>query len=165
MHQSIWAPWRIDYIQQPKTDGCFLCRILQETNDRDNLLLKRSSSAAVIMNRYPYNGGHLMIVPHRHLAHLEELTPEEQTDIHQLTTTALRIMKTTMHPDGFNLGYNLGTAAGAGLAEHLHQHIVPRWNGDTNFMPVIAETHVMPQALLDQYDQLKPHFDHCDPTH
>jgi ATP adenylyltransferase len=159
MHQSIWAPWRIDYIQQPKTNGCFLCRILQETNDRDNLLLKRSHAAAAVMNRYPYNGGHLMIVPYRHIANLEQLTPEEHTDITHLTTAALRIMKQTMRPDGFNIGYNLGSAAGAGLAEHLHQHIVPRWNADTNFMPVIGETHVMPQALLEQYDQLKPHFD------
>ena len=165
MHHSIWAPWRMEYILRAKSGDCFLCALLASDDDRENLVLKRGPLAAIIMNRYPYNGGHLMVIPNRHLAKLEELTSDEHIAISTDTQTAIHILKTVMKPDGFNLGYNLGSAAGAGLKEHLHQHIVPRWEGDTNFMPVVGETHVMPQSLLALYDQLKPHFDHCDPTH
>ena len=164
MHHSIWAPWRMEYILRAKSGDCFLCALLASDDDRENLVLKRGPLAAIIMNRYPYNGGHLMVIPNRHLAKFEELTSDEHIAISTDTQTAIHILKTVMKPDGFNLGYNLGSAAGAGLKEHLHQHIVPRWEGDTNFMPVVGETHVMPQSLLALYDQLNPHFDHCDPT-
>ena len=159
MHHSIWAPWRIEYIQRAKSGDCFLCALLASNDDRESLLLNRGPLASTVMNRYPYNGGHLMVIPNRHLADFEELTADEQMAISTQTQNAIRILKTVMKPDGFNLGYNLGSAAGAGLKEHLHQHIVPRWNGDTNFMPVVGETHVMPQSLLTLYDQLKPYFD------
>lgn len=165
MHQSIWAPWRMEYIQRAKSGDCFLCALLASNEDRENLVLKRGPFSTIIMNRYPYNGGHLMVIPNRHLADFEELTTDEQMAISTNTQIAIRILKTAITPDGFNLGYNLGSAAGAGLKEHLHQHIVPRWNGDTNFMPVVGETHVMPQSLLALYDQLKPHIDPCDSTH
>ena len=159
MHNSIWAPWRMEYIQSAKSGDCFLCALLANNDDRESLLLNRGSLASTVINRYPYNGGHLMVIPNRHLADFEELTADEQMAISNQTQNAIRILKTVMKPDGINLGYNLGSAAGAGLKEHLHQHIVPRWSGDTNFMPVVGETHVMPQSLLSLYDQLKPYFD------
>ena len=159
MHHSIWAPWRIEYIKNAKSGDCFLCALLANNDDREGLLLNRGSLASTVINRYPFNGGHLMVIPNRHLADFEELTADEQMAISNQTQNAIRILKTVMKPDGINLGYNLGSAAGAGLKEHLHQHIVPRWSGDTNFMPVVGETHVMPQSLLSLYDQLKPYFD------
>lgn len=158
MTKTIWAPWRIEYILSDKTDGCFLCRMFAENRDRDNLLLKRGSACAVVMNRYPYTGGHLMVTPLRHVRHLKELTAEEKAELMELTIGAVEILKAELKPDGLNLGYNFGAAAGAGLKDHLHQHIVPRWTGDTNFMPVMCDTRVMPQALTAQYDTLYPLF-------
>jgi ATP adenylyltransferase len=127
-------------------------------NDRDNLLLKRGKTCAVVMNRYPYTSGHLMVTPYRHLEHLADLTPEERLEMMDLTIEAVEILKAELKPDGLNLGYNLGAAAGAGLKDHIHQHIVPRWTGDTNFMPVLSGVRVMPQALMEQYDVLLPLF-------
>jgi ATP adenylyltransferase len=158
MKKSIWAPWRIEYILSDKEGGCFLCKMFGETNDRDNLILKRGPTCAVVMNRYPYTGGHLMVTPYRHLKELKEMTAEEKLEMTDLTIEALDILQAELHPDGLNLGYNLGAAAGAGLKDHIHQHIVPRWIGDTNFMPVIGDTRVIPQALLEQYDVLYPLF-------
>ena len=163
MHNSVWAPWRLEYIQRAKSGECFLCAILESDDARESLLLNRSALASTVMNRYPYNGGHLMVIPNRHIADFEELTADEQIAISTQTQKAIRILKKVIKPDGINLGYNLGSAAGAGLKEHLHQHIVPRWNGDTNFMPVVGETHVIPQSLLTLYDQLKPYFDTENP--
>jgi ATP adenylyltransferase len=156
--KTIWAPWRIEYILSNKEDGCFLCKIFAENNDRNNLLLKRGKTCAVVMNRYPYNGGHLMVTPYRHLEDLKDMTPEERLEMADLTIEAVEILKAELSPEGMNLGYNLGAAAGAGLKDHVHQHIVPRWTGDTNFMPVVADTRVMPQALMEQYDVLHPLF-------
>lgn len=158
MKKTIWAPWRIEYILSEKDDGCFLCRIFSEDNDRDNLLLKRGTACAVVMNRYPYTGGHLMVTPYRHLDSLNDLNKEEKAELMELTIEAVEILKSELKPDGLNLGFNLGEAAGAGLKDHLHQHIVPRWTGDTNFMPVMSDTRVMPQALAEQYDVLYPLF-------
>ncbi|HEY5621807.1 MAG TPA: HIT domain-containing protein [Pontiella sp.] len=158
MDKRIWAPWRIEYILSSKEDGCFLCRMIAEKNDRENLLLKRGKTCFVVMNRYPYTGGHLMVAPYRHLEHLKDLTAEERAELADLSIDAVEILKTALKPDGLNLGYNLGEAAGAGLKDHIHQHIVPRWTGDTNFMPVLSGTRVMPQALTELYDQLYPLF-------
>ncbi len=158
MSKTIWAPWRIEYILSDKEGGCFLCNMFDAENDRENLLLKRGKTVAVVMNRYPYNSGHLMVTPYRHLENLKDLTPEERLEIADLTIEAVEILKAELKPDGLNLGYNLGEAAGAGLKDHIHQHIVPRWSGDTNFMPVLANTRVMPQALEEQYDVLYPLF-------
>ncbi|MDZ8118485.1 HIT family protein [Pontiella agarivorans] len=158
MNKTIWAPWRIEYILGEKEGGCFLCRMFAENNDRENLLLKRGKTCAVVMNRYPYNSGHLMVTPYRHLDNLSELTAEERLELMDLTAEAVDILKAELHPQGLNLGFNLGEPAGAGLKDHIHQHIVPRWTGDTNFMPVLADTRVMPQALLEQYDILHPLF-------
>ena len=158
MQKTIWAPWRIEYILSEKEGGCFLCRMFDEDNDRENLLLKRGKTCAVVMNRYPYNSGHLMVTPYRHLDNLTDLTPEERLELMDFTAEAVDILKAELNPQGLNLGFNLGEPAGAGLKDHIHQHIVPRWTGDTNFMPVLADTRVMPQALLEQFDILHPLF-------
>lgn len=158
MPKTIWAPWRIEYILGNKEGGCFLCRMFAEKNDRDNLLLKRGKTCAVVMNRYPYTSGHLMVAPYRHLEHLKEMSQEERLELTDLSIDAVEILKEELKPDGLNLGFNLGAAAGAGLKDHIHQHIVPRWTGDTNFMPVLADTRIMPQSLMEQYDVLYPLF-------
>ncbi len=158
MNKTIWAPWRIEYILGDKEGGCFLCRMFAESSDRENLLLKRGRTCAVVMNRYPYNSGHLMVTPYRHIENLSDLTPEERLELMDLTAETVDILKGALHPQGLNLGFNLGEPAGAGLKDHIHQHIVPRWTGDTNFMPVLADTRVMPQALHEQYDILQPLF-------
>ncbi len=151
----LWAPWRIEYIRSPKHDGCIFCDFPKENRDRERLILYRGKKAFVIMNNYPYNPGHVMVAPYRHVANWEELTDEELLEIMKLTQLMIRAIKKAMKPDGFNLGVNLGRVAGAGIDGHVHLHIVPRWNGDTNFMPVIADTKVIPESLQEAYDELK----------
>jgi len=158
MSRPLWAPWRIKYIRGEKDAECFLCRMFTEKTDRENLVLFRGKTCVVNMNRYPYNSGHLMISPLRHIAELDELTAEEEQEFSELTRRAVAALRAALQPEGFNIGINLGAAAGAGLKEHLHRHIVPRWVGDTNFMPVLGETHVVPEALLETYDLLVKHF-------
>ena len=155
--RHLWAPWRIRYIQDShKPIGCFLCAMLKapRSQDRQHLLLLRGKTCFVCLNRYPYNGGHLMIAPRRHVADLAGLRPAEHAEMMQLSTRMVAVLRKVMKPEGFNLGINLGHAAGAGLRDHLHLHIVPRWVGDTNFMPVFADIKVIPQALEELYDQL-----------
>ncbi len=156
---NLWAPWRIEYILAPRDGECFLCKIFAETSDAANLILHRGPTCAVVMNRYPYTGGHLMVCPYRHIAEFTDLTREERIEIMDLTERCIAILTRRMKPQGFNIGYNLGYAAGAGLKDHLHQHIVPRWIGDTNLMPVLGGVTVVPQALNDLYAALKPDFD------
>lgn len=150
----IWAPWRLEYIRSEEDAQCFLCRTVDEDEDRENLLLKRGEACGVIMNRYPYNNGHLLVFPYRHVAELSDLNSDERLEIMNLVDQFIVCLKKSVKPDGFNVGFNLGKVAGAGLESHLHAHIVPRWNGDTNFMPVIGGTKVIPQALTDLYDEL-----------
>ncbi len=156
---NIWAPWRIEYILGPRDGECFLCKKFAASDDRVNHVLFRGPSCAVVMNRFPYTGGHLMVCPYRHIAELGELTRDERVELMDLTERCIAILRAVMKPHGFNIGYNLGEAAGAGLKDHLHQHIVPRWIGDTNLMPVLADVTVVPQALDDLYARLKPAFD------
>ncbi len=144
---TIWAPWRMKYILGEKTDGCFICDIVASDEDRKNQMVKRGKFCVVLINRYPYNNGHLLVAPFRHVPSLNEMTPEERSEMMELTVEATNIISATMNADGFNIGLNIGAVAGAGLKDHVHQHIVPRWNGDTNFMPVIGDTKVIPQAL------------------
>jgi ATP adenylyltransferase len=144
------------YILEPKGGPCFLCRALSENDDRTNLVLKRGATCAVVMNRYPYNNGHLMVCPKRHLAELSAMSAEERLETMDLVDRAVRGLRAVLSAEGFNIGINIGPVAGVGLAEHLHTHIVPRWNGDTNFMPVTADIKVVPQALLDVWDILHP---------
>jgi ATP adenylyltransferase len=153
----LWAPWRIHYIQNAeKPSGCFLCAMLKapRSHDRKNLLLLRGKTCLVCLNLFPYSGGHLMVAPRRHVAELADLRPAEHAELMRLATTMVELLKRVMQPQGFNLGMNLGHAAGAGLRDHLHLHIIPRWHGDTNFMPVFADIKVIPQALEELYDQL-----------
>jgi len=135
--------------------GCIFCARLKRRRDRENLILWRGKSAAVFMNKFPYNNGHLMVLPNRHKAQISELNRDEILEIQGLIALALAGIKAAMNPDGFNIGLNLGKTAGAGVLDHIHWHIVPRWSGDTNFMPVIAETKVMPEHLQSVYRRLR----------
>ncbi|MBN1558681.1 HIT domain-containing protein [candidate division KSB1 bacterium] len=155
---NMWAPWRMDYIMSPKPESCIFCDKPKQQRDRDNLILHRGQTCFVIMNFYPYNNGHLMIVPYRHISDLEQLTLPEQTDMMSLLTASSEIIKKYMRADGLNIGMNLGKVAGAGIDDHLHFHIVPRWHGDTNFMPVSGHTKVISQALYETWDMLEQHF-------
>jgi ATP adenylyltransferase len=148
---SLHAPWRIEYILSPKPElkeGLFT-RIAQSSDDEENLVIVRDRTCFALLNRYPYVGGHLMTVPYKEVADLHGLTDEELADLWKLTRRCLAALAVVMKPNGFNVGINLGKAAGAGIAEHLHIHVVPRWNGDTNFMPVLANTTVLPEALRE----------------
>jgi ATP adenylyltransferase len=157
--ERLWAPWRLEYITADKVEGCIFCVFPQQEQDRENRILCRGEHAYVIMNAFPYSNGHLLIPPYRHVADLSELTDAESLEIMQLTQKSLAALKEVFCPDGFNIGVNQGTAAGAGIADHVHLHIVPRWNGDTNFMPVFADVKVIPEALETTYDKLKVAFD------
>ena len=154
---SLHAPWRIEYILAPKsaaTENLFT-QIAQSNDDEANLVIARDRTCYALLNRYPYTGGHLMIVPYKQVRDMNGLTDEEMTDLMKLTCRCQNALTQVMKPDGFNIGINLGKVAGAGILEHLHIHIVPRWLGDTNFMPVLANTMVVPQALKDLAAQLR----------
>jgi ATP adenylyltransferase len=155
--ESLHAPWRIEYILAPKPalDQSLFARIAQSNQDEANHVLARDRTCFALLNRYPYTGGHLMIVPYKQTAELEGLTADELRDLMTLTRRCQNALTRVMKPDGFNIGINLGKCAGAGIVEHLHIHVVPRWNGDTNFMPVLAHTTVVPQALQELAAQLR----------
>lgn len=157
--QRLWAPWRLEYIVGEKIDGCIFCVFPKQEDDRKNHILARGKHAFVIMNAFPYSNGHLMIVPYRHTSDLCELSDDENLEMMQLVQKSMRVLKQALAPDAFNVGVNQGTAAGAGIADHIHMHIVPRWNSDTNFMPVFADIKVIPEALETTYDKLKQIFD------
>lgn len=155
--KNLWAPWRMEYIRSlNKPDGCFLCDYVQNPqNDSDNFVLWRAKRSFVVFNRYPYNNGHMLICPNRHLADLSEATDEEMAELMKLVREIQKVLTTAIRPQGFNVGMNFGRCAGAGLPGHLHIHIVPRWNGDTNYMAVCGGTDVISQGLRDLYDQLR----------
>ncbi len=155
--QKLWAPWRMEYILSDKERECVFCENLNNS-DHHNYILSTSNHCFVIMNIFPYNSGHLLVIPKRHLSRLEELHDAELMDISKNLVKANRCLKEALSPQGFNIGLNLGRIAGAGIAQHLHWHIVPRWSGDVNFMPVLAETRVISQHLDDTYNFLKPYF-------
>ena len=154
----IWAPWRIQYIRGEKPAGCILCTKPAEDNDKENYLLYRGKKNFIMMNAYPYNPGHLLVAPYRHTANLEELTAAERNEHFELVSRSIQVLKEVFKPGGFNIGANLGRVAGAGIEDHFHSHIVPRWNGDTNFIPVLADVRVIPQALAETYDTLRGKF-------
>ncbi|MHB1389896.1 MAG: HIT family protein [Thermoleophilia bacterium] len=158
MNRPIWAPWRISYILGEKEQTCLFCRVAAEKDDEKNLVLFRGEHAFVIMNLYPYNPGHLMVAPYEHVSELELLAPAVANEIMALTQKCVTVLKSTVHPGALNAGVNLGEIAGSSIKEHLHMHIVPRWQGDNNFMPVLADMRVVPQALADTYRMLEPHF-------
>lgn len=153
--EQIWAPWRIKYIQMERPEGCILCNKPKENKDSQNYILFRGDKNFVILNSYPYNPGHLMVVPYRHVANLEELTKDERQEHFELVSRSIKVLRRVFEPGGFNIGINMGKAAGAGIDDHFHTHIVPRWQNDTNFMPVLADVKVLPEALADTYQKLK----------
>ena len=159
----LWAPWRMEYILKAKDGaekGCIFCNRVEQTRDQENLIIYRSKHAFIIMNRFPYNNGHLMVVPYRHSGNLLDLKPEEQQDLFSLLQLSVKVLEAVMSPHGYNIGMNLGRVAGAGIEDHLHFHIVPRWNGDTNFMPIIGDTKVVSEALDKTYLKLVEALQH-----
>ncbi len=156
--KQLWAPWRIEYILSKKTDECIFCEYPKKNEDHQSLILYRGRLCYVMMNKYPYNGGHLMVVPFRHAWDLEGLEEDVICELMTLTKRSMASLSKVMRPEGFNTGLNIGRAAGAGIEEHLHMHIVPRWTGDNSFMAVLDEVHVIPEHLLATYDKLHPVF-------
>ncbi|GBD29796.1 AP-4-A phosphorylase [bacterium HR32] len=156
--EHLWAPWRLAYIKGPEPEGCIFCTKPAESSDEDNLIVWRGGSAFVMLNRYPYNSGHVMAVPLRHTGDLDALSREEVVDLWEAVRRSVRALRRAFGAQAFNIGLNLGRAAGAGIEDHLHVHVVPRWVGDTNFMPVLADVKVIPQHLLDTYRQLRDAF-------
>jgi ATP adenylyltransferase len=148
------------YIKNVKTEdeGCIFCTKPAQTDDKENLLLFRGKTCFVLMNLFPYNNGHLMIIPYKHTSDILDIDKETSGEMWELLCLSKKALTTVMNPDGFNAGMNIGRSAGAGIDQHIHLHIVPRWNGDTNFMPVTGETKVISQALSETYDALKPYF-------
>jgi len=155
----LFAPWRMEYIGGQKDEGCFLCNFPRKNKDEENLILLRGKNSFIIMNRFPYNPGHVMIAPYKHVDSIDKLDKDEIYEITDLCNLSVKAIKECMTPDGFNIGMNLGKTAGAGVADHIHLHIVPRWEGDINFMPVLADTKVIPEALEKTYKKLKKVID------
>jgi len=155
---SLWSSWRMAYILRADETGCVFCDKPREPDNEANLILHRGRHAFVILNAFPYNPGHVMVTPFRHVGGLGELSPEERLEIMDLLALSHDVIEAEMHPQGANVGVNLGRTAGAGILGHIHVHIVPRWNGDTNFMPVIGQTKVIPEGLTETYRKLRAAF-------
>jgi ATP adenylyltransferase len=156
--KKLWAPWRMEYIEGFKEGECIFCTTANAGKDEANLILHRGTTAFVIMNRYPYANGHLMVAPFRHLGDIEALTPAEALDLFTLVQKSVVILKAAVNAEGFNVGINIGRVAGAGITDHVHIHIVPRWQGDVNFMPLLGDTKVICEYLTETYKKLKPKF-------
>jgi ATP adenylyltransferase len=156
MTKPLWAPWRLEYIQQAdEVEGCVFCAEAAGDLGDESLLVHRGSCAIAILNKYPYSSGHLMAAPVRHVGSFSELSDEEALEVHALARSGIAALGQVYGPDGFNLGWNLGRVAGAGIADHVHLHVVPRWSGDTNFMPVLADLKVIPEHLLETRERLR----------
>jgi len=155
---QLWAPWRVQYIESKKVEGCILCEKPKDDDDATNLILHRGRLNFIIMNAYPYNPGHLMVAPYRHVATPDDLRPDEMHEHAELVARCVKVLRETFDSAGFNTGMNIGKVAGAGIDGHIHSHIVPRWVGDTNFMPAVGYTRVVSQALEDTYNRLKGKF-------
>jgi ATP adenylyltransferase len=156
--KQLWAPWRLAYIQQAHAEGCIFCRAVAGADDRAALVVHRRPRTFVIMNLFPYNSGHVMVVPNRHVSRPSDLDDAERADLMHSTVLSLRVQEGVFHPEGSNVGMNLGRAAGAGIDDHLHIHVVPRWVGDTNFMPVLGDVKVIPEHLEATYNRLVEAF-------
>jgi ATP adenylyltransferase len=154
MTKPLWAPWRLEYVQHAdELDRCIFCEPEAE------LLVHRGAHSLVMLNKFPYSSGHLLVAPHRHLADFGALSPEEAAEVHSLAARGIDALRAEYGPHGFNLGWNIGRVAGAGIESHVHQHVVPRWNGDTSFMPVLGDVKVLPEHLLRTAERLRPHFE------
>ncbi len=156
--EKLWTPWRLEYIKSPKSGSCIFCDLPEAHLDKENRILHRGKHCFVIMNAYPYSNGHLMVTPYRHLACVTAINDNETEELWRLTKHCVSVLRKTYSAQGFNIGLNLGKAGGAGYEEHLHNHVVPRWEGDTNFMPVLADVKAMPEHLSAGYDMLLPQF-------
>ena len=152
----LWSPWRMKYLEKEKhpTDACVFCQAIQGTDDRANLVLHRNEACFIILNRYPYNNGHLLVVPNRHVGDLDDLTVDESANVMHVARYGVRLLRNTFKSDALNIGMNLGAAAGAGILDHVHMHIVPRWDGDTNYMTVFSGTRVISEALEKTFKRL-----------
>jgi ATP adenylyltransferase len=158
--KRLFTPWRLAYLKSHRDDGvCLFCGVWESRRDRDNLVLLRGGTTFVIINLYPYNSGHLMVVPGRHIGRLSDATPEERAELMEMTTRCEAVLTEAYRPQGMNVGLNLGRAAGAGIDGHLHVHLVPRWSGDTNFATVLGETRVVPETPRQTYENLASRFD------
>jgi len=157
--KHLWSPWRMKYLENHgKESGCVFCNAQAKQDSADNLIAFRGERAYVILNRYPYTSGHLMVIPFEHKSTLEELDPPTRVEMMELTTHCMNVLRKIYNPQGFNMGANIGEAAGAGVLGHVHIHIVPRWNGDTNFISVLGETRVLPESLEDVYRKMRSGF-------
>ena len=155
MSERLWAPWRLAYVSNAKKQkGCIFCEKPELEDQKAGWVLYQGKDAFIMLNAFPYSNGHLMVAPRQHTANLDDLSNECMTEIMRLVRLCVNVLKSAYNPDGFNIGVNLGSSAGAGIADHVHFHVVPRWNGDTNFMPVVSGVRVIPQSLSDTYDQL-----------
>jgi len=160
---KLWAPWRYEYLKDSVSDKdkniCIFCKAISENNDKENLIVYRAEHTIIMLNRYPYNNGHLMIIPKNHFSDFDMLGDEEMLEIMKLSSLSIKILKEKYSPGGFNIGFNIGRPAGAGIDDHLHVHLVPRWVGDVNFIPVIGNTKIISQSLEESWKILKSGFD------
>jgi len=156
--KHIWAPWRMTYIKSEKSGGCILCGKSTQNDDEKNFVLYRGKLNFVMLNLYPYNPYHLMVVPYKHTSALEDLSEKERNEHFEIVSRCTGILRNELHPAGFNIGINMGAVAGAGIEDHIHTHIIPRWQGDTNFVTVVSDIRVVPEALADSYRKLKGRF-------
>ena len=156
--KSLWAPWRMEFILEPKKPGCVFCTLPKETDDRKNLIIWRRQNVFAILNKYPYNTGHVMVVPNTHAATLKTLDTPVLSQLMETTSEVISALEHIYEPNGFNIGMNLGLAGGAGIADHIHMHVIPRWHGDTNFMPILSETKAIPQHLAVTFDKFSEYF-------
>ncbi len=161
MEKPLWAPWRMEYILSPKPSGCIFCDFPRapEADDRKNLLVHRGPRSFTLQNRYPYNSGHVMVIPYAHVSDVGALSPPDWADLQDELRRAIEVVKAVYRPDGMNVGMNLGRFAGAGIDEHLHWHVVPRWAGDNNFMPVLADQRVVVESLDAAWERLRGGFE------
>lgn len=154
--ENLWAPWRMQFIEEvrDKGSGCIFCELGAPGDDRERLVLYRGETCYAVLNRFPYNNGHMMIVPYKHTGELGDLSSEEYSEMMGICSEAVKIMREAMNAEGFNCGFNIGAVAGAGIKDHVHMHVVPRWCGDTNFLPIISDTRSMPEYLENTYDKI-----------
>lgn len=156
--KHMWAPWRMEYILSDKPQGCILCDLPKENNDEKYYILYRGKLNFIMLNGFPYNPGHLMVAPYRHMSSLEMMTEEERNEHYKLLSRGVEVLREALDAENFNLGMNLGKTAGAGIDDHIHSHIVPRWQGDSNYMTVMGDVRVVPEALADSYKRLVGKF-------
>ena len=158
--EHLWTPWRSTYLhEKDRAPGCIFCKAAEDpAQDRQNLVVYRATHCFIILNRYPYSSGHLMIVPYEHVGTLTEVDEASAAEMMQLARSSERIVESVYHPEGLNMGLNIGTAAGAGIAQHIHLHVLPRWSGDANFMTTVGHTRIIPEALETTYDKLSEAF-------